>query len=93
MYSLTLTKIFYRYKYALKRDDLENLKNRNYIMLRLLLGKSVAGSWAQNMMPLLVSGQMIWSEGGCFAGAAKACAMQSSSLDFFPDLRSTIERP
>lgn len=73
MYSLTLTKIFYRYKYALKRNNLENLKNRNYAMLKSLLGKSVAGSWAQNMMPLLVSGQPIWSDGDYFAGATKEC--------------------
>lgn len=92
MYSLTLTKIFYRYKYALKRDDLENLKNRNYIMLRLLLGKSVAGSWAQNMMPLLVSGQMIWSEGGCFAGAAKACAIDDVEYKVTDKLDSELDK-
>lgn len=67
MYSLTLTKIFYRYKKAISlENDIEQgiidvndatkernctRKERNYIMLKELIGKSVGGSWSRQIVP------------------------------------------
>lgn len=68
MYSLTLTKIYYRYKKSLKLEsDIEqgffnvvddvkkensSRRERNYIMLKELIGKSVGGSWSRQIMPI-----------------------------------------
>lgn len=58
MYSLTLTKIFYRYKCELNVNtsekwniDLE--KNRNYKMLKEIMNGSVGGSWSRKVTPIL----------------------------------------
>lgn len=46
MYSLTMTKIFYRYKIR-ESDEIGN----NYKMLKQVLGNSAAGSWGIDMLP------------------------------------------
>lgn len=52
MYTLTLAKIFYRFKAEISKD--ENLaENKNYMMLKELFGDSVAGSWSWKIMPKL----------------------------------------
>lgn len=67
MYSLTLTKIYYRYKKSLRVEraiEQGNLnvsndtkernrirKERNYVMLKELIGKSVGGSWSRQIIP------------------------------------------
>ena len=57
MYSLTLTKIFYRYKCECDFDNLKKIKelntNRNYKMLKEIMDESVGGSWSKNIIPNL----------------------------------------
>lgn len=55
MYSLTLTKIFYRYK--CECQDEEDLKeqnnNRNYKIIKEIINGSVGGSWSKSLIPFL----------------------------------------
>lgn len=62
MYSLTLTKIFYRYKCELNVDpsekediDLEKVckESHNYRMLKEIMNGSVGGSWSRKVAPVL----------------------------------------
>ena len=56
MYSLTLTKIFYRYKAGKEekngKDPIIN-KERQYNALKELIGDSVGGSWSRQLVPCL----------------------------------------
>lgn len=76
MYSLTLTKIFYRYKAGVNNSE-KNGKENQYKMLKELFGDSVGGSWSRKIMPQV-------SENGesetdpthiYYAGAAKSAGM------------------
>lgn len=87
MYSLTLTKIYYRYKKSLslertfkeKKNNMtesEEKKNcdrkeRNYKMLKELIGKSVGGSWSRQIMPIYRRAGLNDMNMTCFCGAAK----------------------
>lgn len=63
MYSLTLTKIFYRYKCECDFNNLEKIKelntNRNYKILKEIMAESVGGSWSKNIVPNLEKNIMI----------------------------------
>lgn len=70
MYTLTLTKIYYRYKKSIKQiSDVKRgilevseyrnnkiciLRQRNYDMMKELIEKSVGGSWSRLIMPICV---------------------------------------
>lgn len=55
MYSLTLTKIFYRYKYEC--EEIKELKeqnnNRNYKIIKEIINESAGGSWSNFLIPFL----------------------------------------
>ena len=55
MYSLTLTKIFYRYKCECQyEEDLEKQNNnRNYKIIKEIINGSVGGSWSKSLIPFL----------------------------------------
>ena len=54
MYSLTLTKIFYRYKCECLYGELkEQNNNRNYKMIKEIISGSVGGSWSKSLVPFL----------------------------------------
>lgn len=87
MYSLTLTKIYYRYKKSLnlERDIEQGLlnvndvtkkenstcKEHNYVMLKELIGKSVGGSWSRQIMPKYKRANFAGPDLVYFCGAAK----------------------
>ena len=87
MYSLTLTKIYYRYKKSLRMEnDIKNgilkvndytkernhtRKERNYTMLKELIGKSVGGSWSRQIMPKYRQSKTAGMSKAYFSGAAK----------------------
>lgn len=87
MYSLTLTKIYYRYKKSLRMGrDIKNgilevndytkernhiRKERNYRMLKELIGKSVGGSWSRQIMPKYRPSKTAGMSKAYFSGAAK----------------------
>ena len=72
MYTLTLTKIFYRYK---EGDTGSDLKKRNYVMLKELLCDSIGGSWSRQLLPKVriqsLQPKHLDSEKSFYAGAAK----------------------
>lgn len=87
MYSLTLTKIYYRYK---KSGELEKKikdgkvsvstevkdynstrKDRNYKMLKELLEKSVGGSWSRHLMPIYIKYEADIRNNRRFSGTAQ----------------------
>ena len=75
MYSLTLTKIFYRYR----DGSLENnVRGRNYDMLQELLCDSVGGSWSRQLLPKVYKVSILDREyeenEAYYAGAAKNTA-------------------
>ena len=57
MYSLTLTKIFYRYKCECNFEKITELKdqkdNSNYKILKEIMNESVGGSWSKFLIPCL----------------------------------------
>lgn len=87
MYSLTLTKIYYRYKKSLsleraleekrvnmtepEKKENSSRKKRNYKMLKELIGKSVGGSWSREIMPMYRLSDFNNMNMTCFGGAAK----------------------
>lgn len=63
MYSLTLTKIFYRYKYECQYEDLKKQNNnRNYKIIKEIISGSVGGSWSKFLLPYLVEKKEILKE-------------------------------
>ena len=84
MYSLTLTKIFYRYKDGVG----ETRKERQYEMLKELICDSVGGSWSRQLMPQLLTSTEKAKNGKdlYYAGTSK-----NVNLDMALDLSGVVE--
>lgn len=59
MYSLTLTKIFYRYKDGSEENG---VRKRNYEMLKEVVCNSVGGSWSRQLLPKVYKGEEATSD-------------------------------
>ena len=91
MYSLTLTKIFYRYKCECDFTDLEESKkinnNSNYKIIKEIMNTSVGGSWSKYLVPILKL-DIVEAKGGekqklredYFVGCAKKCLKEEATV-------------
>ncbi len=91
MYTVSMTKIFYRYRKELKEKNGEN----NYKMLKTLLGNSAAGTWSLFIMPLLQASEERKDE--LFTGAAMAelperFVEESRIRDRFNEVKEAVEK-
>lgn len=102
MYSLTLTKIFYRYKCECQYEDLKKQNNnRNYKIMKEIINGSVGGSWSKSLIPFLEE-RVEFSEGvnrkekkqwyfsGCMRQVLKKDSQKNVGFEVSDDVRKIL---
>lgn len=92
MYSLVLTKIFYRYKKGKekkKKNRTAYNRKSNYMIMKEILADSVAGSWALTLLPKMKSENIPVSER--YAGAVKSVFMGKKCILFDANVKKCLE--
>lgn len=85
MYSLNMTKIFYRYK---KNADPEKKEN-NYKMLKHVFGYSAAGSWGLDILPKVYKDK---TGNKLYAGACKNISLMGKQLEISEETENLIRK-
>lgn len=86
MYTLTLTKIFYRYKRGMDKDT----RKRNYNMLKKVMAGSVAGSWSRYILPCVNLGS--GSVTPHYTGASKNVRLDKVSMELDEESVKVIQK-
>lgn len=80
MYTLTMTKIFYRY---MKSDPKSDDRKKNYNILKDILGDSAGGSWSLYFTPM---------DGELYTGAVKHVDFNNLSIKIDADIDTKLQK-